>query len=129
MKSPLLMLHDAQLERLKARTERDIYDGTPQKVPYPYISMGEFIAKDWSDKFQAGQDVLSTLHVWSQYPGKAEVLQIVDEIERVLTESPLDLGADFHAVVDKLDDVRIIVDMDGITRHGIVTYRYLIEEV
>lgn len=128
MKSPLLALHDAQVERLENSTDRKVFDGTPENEPHPYITTGEMIARDWSDKFEDGQEVHSTLHVWSQYPGRKEVLEITDEIEQALTSGPLNLGNGFRAVVDELDSVNVIVDIDGVTRHGILTFRYLIEE-
>jgi len=129
MKSPFLVLHDAEVARIEAETTYTVYDDIPEQAPYPYVVMGEMIARDWSDKFEPGQEVYSTKHIWSQYPGKKEITEMGDGILQALTKSPLDLSPNFRAVLDELDTNEIIIDIDGITRHGILRTRYLIEEV
>jgi len=129
MKSPFLVLHDAEVARIEAETSFTVYDDLPEQAVYPYVVMGEMTARDWSDKFEPGQEVYSTKHIWSQYKGKKEVTEMGDAILQALTKSPLDLGPNFRAVLDELDTNEIIVDIDGITRHGILRQRYLIEEV
>ena len=129
MKSPLLILHKAIGDRIVSRTGREIFDDTPENEKFPYITMGALVCRDWSDKFVPGQEVHSTTHQWSQYPGKKEILEVNDEVLQALTRPPpLDLGPGFRAVVDGLDTNEIIMDIDGFTRHGILTLRYLIEE-
>lgn len=129
MNSPFLVLHDAQVARIEAETTYDVYDDVPEQAPYPYVAMGEMTATDWSDKFEPGQEVYSTLHIWSQYKGRKEVVEMGDAILQALTKSTLDLGPNFRAALDELDMNEIIVDIDGITRHGIMRFKYLIEEV
>ncbi len=129
MKSPTYILYKAQVDRLREQTDYKLFDANPQNEVYPYVVMGEIFAKDWSDKFVPGQDVLSTIHIWSGYQGRKEADGMADSIEQALTSNPLDLGTDFHAVVDSLDSYELIVDIDGVTRHGILKFRYLIEEV
>lgn len=127
MKSPFLTLHDAEVARIEA-TGYTVYDDTPEQAAYPYVNMGEMTARDWSDKFEPGQEVYSTKHVWSQYRGKKEITEMGDAILQALS-APLDLSPNFRAVLQELDTNDIIVDIDGITRHGIIRHRYLIEEV
>ena len=129
MKSPFLVLHDAEVARIEAETTYDVYDDVPEQAPYPYVVMGEMTATDWSDKFEPGQEVYSTKHIWSQYKGKKEVVEMGDAILQALTKSTLDLGPNFRAVLNELDMNEIIVDIDGMTRHGIMRFKYLIEEV
>lgn len=129
MKSPFLVLHTAQANRIRSRTGRPVFDETPENEVFPYITMGALIARDWSDKFVPGQEIHSTIHIWSQYRGKTEIMQIGDEVLQALTRTPLNLGTRFHAVVEKLDEHQVIMDIDGFTRHSILTFRYLIEEV
>ena len=127
MKSPFLVLHDAEVARIEA-TNYTVYDDLPEQATYPYVVMGEITARDWSDKFEPGQEVYSTKHIWSQYRGKKEVTEMGDAILQALT-APLDLSPNFRAVLQELDTNEIIMDIDGITRHGIIRHRYLIEEV
>ena len=129
MKSPFLTLHKAIRDRITSITGKEVYDDFPENVPMPHIIAGEIDGRDWSDKFQPGQEVTATIHVWSDYPGKKEVSEIMDEILQALTSAPLSLGNSFRAVCENVDMSEIIVDIDGVTRHGILKFKYLIEEV
>lgn len=132
MKSPTLVLHKAQVTRIEAQTDYKVFDDNPENEPYPYVVMGEMTARDWSDKSEPGQEVYSTIHIWSRYEGRKEADEMADALEQALTLSPLDLSPNFHAVLDGndiFDSYDLIIDIDGITRHGILKLRYLIEEV
>lgn len=129
MKSPFLVLHDAQVARIEADTGYTVYDDLPKQADFPYVVMGEMTARDWSDKFEPGQEVYSTIHIWSQYAGRMEAADMGDGILQALSKSPLDLSPNFGAVLDELDMNELIIDIDGITRHGIMRFKYLIEEV
>ncbi|GAI26033.1 unnamed protein product [marine sediment metagenome] len=129
MKLPTLALHGAQVTRIELLTDYVVYDENPQNVPYPYVVMGEITAKDWSDKSADGAEVYSTIHVWSRYHGRKEADEMADALTQALTSSTLALGASFEAALDRLDGYNLIVDMDGKTRHGILRFKYLIEEL
>lgn len=128
MKSPFLKLHTAIYDRIKDRTDYTPIDSTPKNEVFPYLTMGAISARDWSDKFTPGQEVDTSVHIWSQHDGKKEVFEIGDAVLQALTREPLDLGDDFYAVVDSFDDYKIIMDIDGKTRHGIISMTYKIEE-
>ncbi len=132
MKSPTLVLHKAQCDRIEAQTSHKIFDATPEQESYPYDVMGEITASDWSAKGEPGQEVFATIHIWAQYDGRKEADEMADEILQALTISPLDLSPDFRNVLDGsdiFDSYELMVDIDGVTRHGILRLRYLIEEV
>lgn len=130
MKSPFLQLHQAQRDRIIAETGSNVYDDFPsQDVAMPYIVMGEVSGRDWSDKFQPGQEVTSTIHIWSDYPGRKECAEMQDKILQALSREALNLGQNFRAVCSGLDMSEIIIDIDGVSRHGVLRIRYLIEEV
>ena len=129
MRSPFLPLLKAQRDRIKSVTGREVYDDLPQNASMPYVVAGEIEGREWSDKFQPGQEVTSSIHVWSNYPGRKEAGEIIDEILSALSSSPLNLEGGFGAVVSTLELSEIIVDIDGVTRHGILKIKYLIEEV
>ena len=129
MKSPFLVLNTAVADRITEKTGRTVLDDTPENEVFPYITMGILTGRDWSDKFTPGQEVQITVHIWSQYAGKKEVLEIGDEILQAVTRQPPLSLAGFNAVVDGLDSHNVIMDIDGFTRHAILTFKYLIEEV
>ena len=129
MKSPTLVLHKALIDRIEAQTSYKVFDANPENEAFPYVVMGEVLARDWSDKFEDGMEVYSALHVWSQYKGRKEADQMADAILQALTLSPLDLAPNFKASLDRLDSYGLIIDVDGMTRHGILRMKYLIEEL
>ena len=129
MKFPTLVLHGAQVTRIEANTDYTVYDAHPENAVFPYVTMGEITARDWSDKSADGTEVHSTIHIWSQYQGKKEVEEMSDAILQALTSSNLDLGPNFRASFDRLDSYNLIIDLDGVTRHGILIIKYLIEEL
>jgi len=129
MKSPFLVLNTAIADRITEQTGRAVFDDTPENEVFPYITMGALTGRDWSDKFTPGQEVQITVHIWSQYAGKKEVLAIGDEVVQAITKQPPLSLAGFNAVVDELDSHNVIMDIDGFTRHAILTFKYLIEEV
>ncbi len=129
MKSPFLVLHDAEVARIEAETTYTVYDDVPEGAAYPYVVMGEMTGRDWSDKFEPGQEVYSTIHIWSQYKGRKEATEMGDAILQALSKSPLDLAPNFRAVLQELDMNELIIDIDGKTRHGILRNRYLIEQI
>lgn len=132
MKSPTLALHLAQVTRIEEQTDYKVFDDMPEKEPYPYIVMGEMTARDWSDKSEPGQEIYSTIHIWSQYKGRKEAEEMANGILQAMTLRPLDLNPNFRAVLDGddiFDSYDLIIDIDGVTRHGILKLRHLIEEV
>jgi len=129
MRNPSLALHKAIIDRLEYATAYKIFDDLPENEDFPYIVVGEISARNWSSKFENGQEITVTLHIWSQYRGRKETDIIANEIEQALTSSDLELGNSFLGSFQKFESYDLIIDMDGITRHGIIKMRYLIEEL
>lgn len=129
MKSSTLVLFKAQFTRIEAETAYTVYDDNPEQAAYPYIVMGEITARDWSAKSEPGQEVYSTIHIWSQYAGRKEADDMSDGALQALTKRKLDLSPDFREVLGVFDSYDLIIDIDGKTRHGILRMRYLIQEV
>ncbi len=131
MKSPLWALQCALFQRVKARSSYRVSDGTEEDASYPYVKIGEQTVISWGDKSKPGTEVLQTFHFWSQYNGKKECLDMMDETLRALTEDGWipDLGAEYRVVYQQLDGEDVVDDLDGVTRHGILRMKYKIEEL
>ena len=129
MKIPTLALHGAQVDRIEALTDYTVYDENPQSAKFPYVVMGEMRAKRWCDKLEDGAEVYSTIHVWSRYGGRKEADEMADRILQALSSSPISVPPSFEVALDKLDAYDLLVDLDGKTRHGILRFKYLIEEL
>lgn len=127
MKSPLFELQKAIFNRLST-ISCPVYDAVPQGASFPYVTLGEDTAIDWSSKTTDGQETTVTLHVWSRYNGMAEAKQIGGEVIELMTAAPL-IMTGFEADTPRLDMSEVIKDPDGITRHGITRFRLFIAEV
>lgn len=133
MRSPAEVLQTLALARLAADSVTKgyvIYDDNPEQPVYPYIVWGITTTKDWKDKCDPGSDFSLTLDFWSQYPGSLEIARMMDNALRVLTASYFDLRpSGFYVVQTDLEQNDRIVDMDGYTKHGIMKFKYLVQEL
>jgi Protein of unknown function (DUF3168) len=98
-----------------------VYDDAPQAAPYPFITLGQSVVRDWSTGTEDGAEHNLTLHVWSGSGGKKQVLEILEAIRAVLHDQPLML-ADHHLVNLRHEFSEARLDPDGDTFHDIVRY-------
>lgn len=88
------------------------FDETPEEPIYPYLTYGDMRSTDTSgdDAPQSSHQI--TLHVWSRYDGRSEVLTLLRTLADTLdTEMP-------HRVLPLyVDAVRA---RDGISFHGLL---------
>ena len=103
-----------------------VYGDAPQAAPYPFITLGQSVVRDWSTGTEDGAEHLLTLHVWSRAGGKKQVHEIIESIRGVLHDKPLTL-ADHHLVNLRHEFSEARPDPDGDTFHGIVRYRAVTE--
>ena len=103
-----------------------VYDDAPQSAPYPFITLGQSVVRDWSTGTEDGAEHDLTLHVWSRSGGKKQVQEILEAIKSVLHDRPLALP-DHHLVNLRYELSEARLDPDGDTFHGIVRYRAVTE--
>ncbi|TCN25484.1 DUF3168 domain-containing protein [Mesobacillus foraminis] len=129
-KTSLFPLQDSIFERLnndsaiKAKVT-GVFDSVPKNQPCPYIALGEDTVNDWSTKLEFGEEITHTLHVWSEYDGKKEVKEIMSLILEAMTD-PLSLDGGFSVEITNLDFMQVLDDPDGISKHGIIRFRFKI---
>lgn len=103
-----------------------VYDDVPQNATYPFIEIAESVAttEDVSiGESTAGDKGVSEfidLHVWSQYRGKKEAKRIMASIHTALHGVSLSV-AERASALSWVRTARLLLDPDGVTRHGIVT--------
>ncbi|SKA31023.1 DUF3168 domain-containing protein [Consotaella salsifontis] len=105
-----------------------IFDGVPDGAVFPYVEIGDEQIVDDGNTCSDAWEVFIDCHIWSRSQSRttAEVKQIGAEIVDALSqELPLN---GYSVVLFKLDTARYLDDPDGITKHGIVTMRYAVEE-
>ncbi|BCJ86453.1 DUF3168 domain-containing protein [Effusibacillus dendaii] len=131
MKSALGILQTAIYSRLKSSStltsKAPIFDAVPENQPFPYVTLGDETASDWMlPALQTGQEVVTDVHIWSRYPGYKETKDLMSLVIQTLTEPPLTLDGGFHISYARVDFQETFRDPDGITRHGVVRFRFKI---
>lgn len=101
-----------------------IFDHVPDEVAFPYVRIGEHQEVDDSTTADRGFEVYSTVHTWSRASGRVEVKALNAAVRDAL-DAPLTLTG-FRLVSRDFVDARVMDDPDGLTKHGVVTLRYLI---
>ena len=99
-----------------------VYEHAPQSAPYPFITLGQSVIRDWSTGTEDSAEHNLTLHVWSRTGGKKQVLEIIEAIKDVLHDQPLPLP-DHHLINLRHEFSEARLDPDGDTFHGVLRYR------
>lgn len=119
-------LHEAVFDRLSGQLSTPVYDNVPKNASFPYVVIGEDTHVPFDTDDSLGSESTVTIHVWSRYRGKKEAKQIQGEIYDALTRQELELdGYDLITIEFEYSDV--LLDPDGITRHGVQRFRAIVE--
>lgn len=105
-----------------------VYDDVPQRAAFPYVTIGEGVARDWGSATEDGQEHTLSIHVWSKGRGRREVHAIADAVRAVLHDAPLSLPG--HALVSlrfELSDTRRV--QGGKAYHAILRFRAVTEAI
>jgi len=103
-----------------------IFDGPPRSLAFPYVTIGDARATDWSTGTEGGTEHRLQLHAWSRERGKAECWAMIDAIRAALDEDALSL--DGHVLVNlRFEAADVGQDRDGITWHGVARFRAVTE--
>ncbi|MGG3737253.1 DUF3168 domain-containing protein [Aeribacillus pallidus] len=107
-----------------------VFDNVDEKTPYPYIVLGAMTGSPWGSKTSAGQEVTLTIHTWSDYPGDEEILiKIHPLILEAISREPIDVGSGLSVMLARLEMEETLESPDGMTRQGIIRFRFRIMEV
>ena len=98
-----------------------VHDHVPQGAAFPYVTVGESTARDWSAAGVSGIETTLIVHVWSRERGHKDVKQVLAEIHRILHDA--DLTVPGHVLVWlRFEFSQTSLDADGATYHGIARY-------
>ena len=103
-----------------------VFDSVPPGTPYPYVTMGQSIERDWSTSTEDGREHTITLHVWSRAPGRREVHLAAATIRAALHLAPLTL-AGFRLISLRHQFSEARREPDGETYRAIVRFRAVTE--
>lgn len=101
------------------------FDRITPDAPFPYLTIFDAQLVEDGDDCRDGDEVNVDIHVWSRAVGSLEAKQIAGHVRKALHQYDLMLGAD-HALVDlSFTGSRFLRDPDGLTTHGVVSFRAL----
>lgn len=107
-----------------------VYDNVPKDAwgdNNGYVSLGAHQKlRDDADCIRTGEHFV-TIDAWSRRVGKNHAQAIVDEIEALFLDSELELTVNALVLTD-VERTDVFKDPDGLTTHGVVVVKALIEE-
>lgn len=113
---------DIELQSYLGPTPR-LYDAAPEDPIYPYMTYGAARTEDVSgDETPLTSHTLS-LHIWSRYGGRAEVLEILGAVRRVV-ESAAIAPEGGHLISGNVLYADSFRAGDGRTLHGIIRVNF-----
>ena len=99
-----------------------VYDEVVEGNSYPFITLGEETAIDYSTNNQVGAETTINIHIWSRYKGSKQTKQIMDKIHDLLHDVSLTVSG-VNLINLRFEYSDIMRDPDGITRHGVMRFR------
>jgi hypothetical protein len=105
-----------------------IFDYVPQNQPFPYIHLGEPTEQPMDTFSTPGYSVGIEHHVWSEAKGHYEIYRIIRQINLAIFGATFSL--DDGLIVCNLNHemTNVMIQPDGIVRHGVVSYNAFIQE-
>lgn len=131
-----LALQAAYVARLKGATavsalvSAKVYDRAPQEgALWPHIEIGEMqVIEDGANCQDVAAEVFTTMHVYSQAPGRTEGRKIAAAIRSALIGWTPDLTSRGLACVEhNWTQSRDLSEQDGKITHIVITLRALVE--
>ncbi len=99
-----------------------VYDEVVEGNSYPFITLGEETAIDYSTNNLVGAETTVNVHIWSRYKGSKETKEIMDKIHDLLHDVSLTVTG-VNLINLRFEYSDIMRDPDGITRHGVMRFR------
>jgi hypothetical protein len=111
-----------------------VYDRVPVDpagavaAAFPYVHIGEDHILAATDQCHDAADAFAVVHVWSRAVGKVEAKGVMAIVVAALAAN---LVLDGFAIITWActDGPRHMTDLDGLTSHSVVTFRYRLAPV
>lgn len=99
-----------------------VYDEVVEGNSYPFITLGEETAIDYSTNNLVGAETTINIHIWSRYKGSKQTKEIMDKVHDLLHDVSLSVSG-VNLINLRFEYSDIMRDPDGITRHGVMRFR------
>lgn len=107
-----------------------VYEVAPpaDRRKYPDVTFGPSDGTDEDADCIDGEEHVLQVDIWDRNFGrKSRLKRVVDAVRSVLHKSELELPDPYALALIEVSRVRILDDPDGITVHGVVSVRAIIE--
>jgi len=105
-----------------------IYDGPPSEVTSPYITFGPSDDVEDDEQCITAEEHFVQLDVWSESNGrKGPAKRIIEQVKDALHRRTVEIDAPYEIVQIEVRGSRVTIDPDGITAHGTIDVRALVE--
>ncbi|WP_372396214.1 DUF3168 domain-containing protein [Azospirillum sp. HJ39] len=94
----------------------------------PYVTIGEDVVTPGPAVDVESEEIVTTLHVWSEHAGLSEAKVIMGQIKDALHNRPLTV-AGFRPVRLLFLHSRAFTQPDGMIRHGVIQFQARIERL
>ncbi|TPM92727.1 DUF3168 domain-containing protein [Mesorhizobium sp. B2-1-3A] len=104
-----------------------VFDTVPSDTAAPYIHIGSSQMLDDGTDCADGWEVFTDIDIWSEpdMGSKLEVMTIgAAVVPRLLAVTNVD---GFTVVISSIENVRYLDDPDGVSKHGIISVRHVLE--
>lgn len=132
MSDPSLDLQGAIIQRLRntpavtALVGTRSFDKVPPETPFPYVSYGSDQVLQDDVSCITAYEVSIQIDVWSRAVGQPEMKRISGAIRATLHDADLTL-TDHGLVLIQHEQTRYLDDPDGLTSHGALTFKALVD--
>ncbi len=103
-----------------------VYDDVPQGAAFPYLTLGDFSARDWATGTEPGIEVIFTVHVWSRGAGHKQAHLLAESVRAALHDASLILG-NHHLVNLRHETSNTHRERDGDTYRVATRFRAVLE--
>lgn len=97
----------------------------PQGTAYPYVLIGTEATRDIGTKTLDGNVYNMDIHVWSQYRGQKQVKEVMEIIYNLVNNATITVSG-ASSVMSYVVSTSTFVEVDGITRHGLVNVDFTV---
>lgn len=122
---------DSALIALLGDGANSIYDDVPEDEKFPYLTIGDIEASDFSTSTERMAEFSVTINAWTSraaranastgYEGRKRARDILDRVYAVLHESSLNLTG--HRLINLRFQMASVYRDDPETYHGIIRFR------
>ena len=113
--------------KIDALTGVNAFNHVPQgEVEYPYVVVDSISLENNDSDNEFAYIGTAYVHVWSEYKGEVEVAGIQKQIYDACHRQPL-TTASYKVSGIHQEFSEIMIDPDGITRHGVQRYKLFFE--